>query len=328
MQDDRYTISRPGDHVSRTADALVTFGGNHDMGRIGLEVAAASNAMGKPLLQRVLLAHSLLFLSRGTPAVYYGDEVGMMGDGGDKSARQSMFPTRVAAWRDEYRIGTTPIGAGSSLTRAAERHPIAQHISTLNRLRAEHPALATGQMIMRVASGSVIAWSKIHPDERKDYVVIVNSGNKPTTGSVPTSSPKTSYRSILGSRVKRTSSTTGVLQVTVAPRSTLVLEPSGAMPATATAPAIAVTASARDGLTGTRILSATLGRTGDAVSVTFVGRSCATCDWQALATDGAGPFRFYVDDAWFRDTKAWEVVGVVRTSDGRTRISGPVTIRR
>ena len=40
-----------------------------------------------------LLAHDLLFLSRGQPVVYYGDEQGFTGadPGGDKSARQTLF---------------------------------------------------------------------------------------------------------------------------------------------------------------------------------------------------------------------------------------------
>jgi len=29
------------------------------------------------------------------PTVYYGDEKGMTGSGGDKAARQDMFPTQV-----------------------------------------------------------------------------------------------------------------------------------------------------------------------------------------------------------------------------------------
>ena len=43
----------------------------------------------------------LLYLLRGAPVVYYGDEVGMIGSGGDKLARQDMFPTACAEWRTE-----------------------------------------------------------------------------------------------------------------------------------------------------------------------------------------------------------------------------------
>ena len=41
-----------------------------------------------------------MFLTRGQPVVYYGDEQGFIGDGGgDKDARQDMFATQVAAVR-------------------------------------------------------------------------------------------------------------------------------------------------------------------------------------------------------------------------------------
>ncbi len=37
----------------------------------------------------------LMYLSRGNPVVYYGDEQGFTGDGGDQDARQDMFPSQV-----------------------------------------------------------------------------------------------------------------------------------------------------------------------------------------------------------------------------------------
>ena len=85
----------------------------------------AAGAAGAELLQRVLLGHSLLFLLRGAPVVYYGDEVGMIGAGGDKAARQDMFPTQVAEWRTEERVGSPPIGTGSSFD---VPHPVADHL--------------------------------------------------------------------------------------------------------------------------------------------------------------------------------------------------------
>lgn len=328
QQDDLYLRGYSDEGTLWAADSLVTFGGNHDMGRIGLKVAAASFATGKVLTQRTQLAHSVLFLSRGVPAVYYGDEVGMMGSGGDRAARQDMFPTQVRTWRSEYRIGSDPIRTGSSLVPAAEEHPVARHIRALNALRDQYPALATGQMIMRYAKGSLAAWSKVDSSERREYVVAVNSGNSATSVLVPTGTPTTVFTPIFGRHTPVTSSAAGTLRITVPARTTLVLRPDVVMPSAAVVPSVTLSAATRDGLTGTRLLAATVGATRDAVSITFVGRSCVTCDWQPLATDGAAPFRYYLDDAWFADADTWEVVGVVRTSDGRTRISDPVTVRR
>src|SRR5688572_11133467 len=68
--DDRYTTP------STNAQALPTFLGNHDMGRIGYFVRGASEPE-----QRSALAHSLMYLTRGQPVVYYGDEQGFVGVG-------------------------------------------------------------------------------------------------------------------------------------------------------------------------------------------------------------------------------------------------------
>ncbi|HZW41008.1 MAG TPA: alpha-amylase family glycosyl hydrolase, partial [Agromyces sp.] len=63
--DDYYTTP------DSSATALPTFLGNHDMGRVGYFL----NSTAEPL-QRDELAHELMFLTRGQPVVYYGDEQG------------------------------------------------------------------------------------------------------------------------------------------------------------------------------------------------------------------------------------------------------------
>ena len=83
--DDYYTTP------DSSATALPTFLGNHDMGRVGYFLQSSDAP-----LQRDELAHELLFLTRGQPVVYYGDEQGFAGTGGDQSARQTLFPTQVA----------------------------------------------------------------------------------------------------------------------------------------------------------------------------------------------------------------------------------------
>ena len=54
-----------------------TFLGNHDMGRAAYQLAQ-HGADGATLLPRVLLGYDVLYLLRGAPVVYYGDEVGMV----------------------------------------------------------------------------------------------------------------------------------------------------------------------------------------------------------------------------------------------------------
>ena len=91
------------------------------MGRVGLLLRQRSGS-DATLLRRDLLAHSLLYLLRGAPVVYYGDEVGMMGAGGDKLARQDMFPTGSPSGGPSRGSARPPIGTGSSLD--VRDHPV------------------------------------------------------------------------------------------------------------------------------------------------------------------------------------------------------------
>ena len=42
-----------------------------------------------------------MYFSRGNPVVYYGDEQGFTGAGGDQDARQTLFASRVQDYLDE-----------------------------------------------------------------------------------------------------------------------------------------------------------------------------------------------------------------------------------
>ena len=87
LKDDWYT---DGDS---NAYNLPTFLGNHDRGRIGMFVRNNNpGADEAELLRRDRLAHALMYFSRGNPVIYYGDEQGFTGAGGDQDARQDMFP--------------------------------------------------------------------------------------------------------------------------------------------------------------------------------------------------------------------------------------------
>src|SRR5205823_12506001 len=95
--------------------AFTTFLGNHDMGRGAQQILANSPGLaGAALTKHVLFGYDLLYLLRGAPTLLYGDEVGMIGSGGDKAAREDMFPTQVAEWQTELRVGGPPIGKASS----------------------------------------------------------------------------------------------------------------------------------------------------------------------------------------------------------------------
>lgn len=180
-----------------SAESLVTFLGNHDMGRAAFLIEAKKMNPDSQLLPRVKLAHVLLYLSRGIPAVYYGDEVGMTGseNGNDQRARQDMFPTQVSMWKTEKRVGGSPVGDGDSFT--DKTHPISRFLGELAALRREHPALANGQMQIRYAKGSVFAFSKRAAGGKSEYLVALNNSAKPQQATFTTAT-RSGWSRLLG----------------------------------------------------------------------------------------------------------------------------------
>ncbi|HWT13468.1 MAG TPA: alpha-amylase family glycosyl hydrolase, partial [Allosphingosinicella sp.] len=93
---------------AETARRLPTFLGNHDMGRFAHFVRQRNPGAGdEEVLKRVLLGHAVMMFSRGVPTIYYGDEQGFVGDGGDQDSRQDMFPSQVATYNDDRLVGST-----------------------------------------------------------------------------------------------------------------------------------------------------------------------------------------------------------------------------
>ena len=111
---------------------LPTFLGNQDMGRIGHFIAADNpDAPDAEKLARDRLAHELMFFSRGNPVVYYGDEQGFTGDGGDQLARQDMFASRTPEYLDDDLLGTDATHARDNRTAS---HPLYSSIAGLARV--------------------------------------------------------------------------------------------------------------------------------------------------------------------------------------------------
>lgn len=312
--DDYYNV---GDLGGRLANAysLATFTGNHDMGRIANLLGAAQESS-----RQLKFAMSVQFLMRGAPVVYYGDEVGMIGEAGDKAARQDMFPTQVKAWQKEERVGSEAIGTGSALTASALNHPLAKHITALNALRAKYPALAVGAQIARASKGKVAVWSRLDGVDRREFVVIANAGggNRVT---VTTSTPGALFTGVFGTTKSFRANAKGVLTVALPGQSALVLRAGARLPARGAAPELPVTVERAPAI-GKAIAVVKGAR--DPLTVTFVGRTCATCEWQRLGTDDAAPFRLPVGMASFGGADVLEIAAIARTSDGRTA-AGPIT---
>lgn len=177
---------------NRNVNQWGTFLGNHDMGRIGSFVHASGGTKSRDLA-RDQLAHAMLFLLRGSPIVYYGDEFGLTG-GSDKAARQDLFATSVPAWSTEYRIGGEVVGPRESF---ALSNPIQTSIRALNDLRSRYPVLGTGSQQTRYAKNGVFVASRFDWNERREYVIAFNANASLKSVSVPLGSAST-WRRLAG----------------------------------------------------------------------------------------------------------------------------------
>jgi glycosidase len=306
---------------SGIAPTPATFLGNHDIGRAAAKIREQTQATGAELLARVKLGHSLLYLLRGAPTVYYGDEVGMIGRGGDKAARQDMFPTQVSEWQAEERVGSPPIGTGSAFDVVA--HPVAEHLRTLGALRGGHPALSTGGSIVRVAQQSLLAVSRIDRDARHEYLAVFNAGEESARVTVQTSTPSASWGPLLGS-VAATSAADGRVTLTVPALSALLLRASADLPERGAAKAtVRVEPDEISSLLRVSAAVSTL----DPLAVTFAIRRAAAASWTRLGSDDSAPYAVYLDPRRYRKSERISLVAVVRASDGSTSTSPVLSVR-
>ncbi|WP_315097161.1 pullulanase-type alpha-1,6-glucosidase [uncultured Cellulomonas sp.] len=241
--DDRYTTP------STNAQALPTFLGNHDMGRIGYFLRGEDDPQ-----QRSALAHSLMYLTRGQPVVYYGDEQGFAGAGGDKDARQSMFATQVAQYANETLLDGTVAG---SVDRFDTDSVLYDHVAELAALRSAHPALQTGAQIERYADEAVYAFSRVDADEKIEHLVATNNSTAPATVTVDTLTPGATFAALYGTATTVTAATDGTVSVTVPALGAIVLRAGTPVAAPAAAGEIALTVpSAGAAVTGEAPVSA------------------------------------------------------------------------
>jgi glycosidase len=163
---------------------MPTFVSNHDQGRFAYFVRKAfPHASDDEVMQRVLLAHAMMFTLRGVPTVYYGDEQGFAGIGGDQSARADMFASKVKEYNDTPLIGTKSTTAVANFNRD---HPLYRAIQELARLRASNAALHSGHQIVRNYSEkpSLFAVSRIDPVTGREIVIAFNTSTSPIEAQV------------------------------------------------------------------------------------------------------------------------------------------------
>ncbi|MFE9770348.1 pullulanase-type alpha-1,6-glucosidase [Streptomyces sp. NPDC005931] len=295
----------------------VTFLGNHDMGRIGTFLKQDNpNASDAALLKKDMLANELMFLSRGNPVVYYGDEQGFTGAGGDKDARQTLFASRTADYLDDDLIGTDRTHADDSYD---TRAPLYRQISALAKLRKAHPALTDGiQQERHAADGpGVYAFSRTGTGkDTTEYVVAFNNAAEKKTATFATNSAGMTFRGIHGTDASVTSDADKKITVTVPAGSAIVLEATGPLARPATGPTLTLEAP-EAGATGTVALTADVDG-GQLNRVVFAAQT-GNGPWRTLGSADHAPYKVtHTIDADVPAGTALRYKAVVIDSAGRT----------
>ena len=152
------------DHLYREASSLVTFLGLHDVPRFMNEPGARVASLRS--------AFTFLATARGTPLVYYGDEIASPG-GGDPDNRRD-FP---GGWKGDARNAFEAAG------RTADEESVHAHVRALLRLRQETPALRRGKTVnLHVADRS---WAYARVLDGRAVVVAINTDGAPATLDLP-----------------------------------------------------------------------------------------------------------------------------------------------
>jgi glycosidase len=303
---------------------LPTFLGNHDMGRIGSFIAADNpGASDNEKVARDRLAHELMYFSRGNPVVYYGDEQGFTGPGGDQDARQTLFASKVPEYLDDDLLGTSATHATDNFNTG---HPLYSTISELAALTAEHPALRNGAHQNRYAAQGpgIYAFSRTDATDQREYVVAVNNSEAEQSAAVPTYIAKRTYSRIYGdagsSAAEVKTADDGKLTVTVPPLSAVVYESSGRIPHSKAAPAVAlqepVTAEGDNG----RIRVAADVDGSSFYEVTFESRT-AGGEWKSIGTDDTAPYQVFHEVTGLTPGTAVEYRAAVLDNGGHTSLS-------
>jgi alpha-amylase len=250
------------------------------------------------------------------PVIYYGDEQGFTGDGGDKDAREDMFANHVPSYADNDLIGTNETSADDNFD---ESHPLFQAIRDDAKLYHQNVALRSGAQIFRYSSEGpgVFAFSRIDRDERIEYVVALNNSETSATASVPTYSPTgVKYKLLVDTAApnKVTTGSDGSLSLTVPPLGFVIYRASARVQQSDTAPGIDIT----DPQTGGTVQLGTntwdgqkvLDRVEVAVDldtdqyaeVRFAVRE-GDGDWTPIGTDDNAPYRVFYNAVTSRATR-------------------------
>jgi pullulanase-type alpha-1,6-glucosidase len=308
--DDYYTDS------DSNAYALVKFIGNHDIGRLGHDIDVSNpGAADSERLARMKLAYALNYFARGIPVVYYGDEQGFTGDGGDKDARQDMLPSQVASYNDDDLIGTDATTADDNFDPA---HPLYTAFGEYAALRSANLALRKGAQLHRYseASAGLYAFSRIERGEKVEYLVVLNNSEAADTATFAVSTPNATFTALYPSGGSSlTSAADGSVTVTLPGLDFAIYKADSSLPASASAPVVAITAPAPEAeVSGRFEVSASL--TGASYAEVSFAVAVDGGAYTPLGVDDNAPYRVYYDAGGHPAGTALSFKAIAKDGDG------------
>ena len=265
-----------------------------------------------------------MYLSRGNPVVYYGDEQGFTGEGGDQLARQTMFASQVPEYLDDDLIGTTRTHAVDNFETGASAVPVDRAAGGAHDARTRRCATAPSSTATPTTGAGVYAFSRIDREQQREYVVALNNAETAKTAAIPTYT----RRALLPARLRRRAGDADERRRRAAgadrpaarrrssTRSTARSRASKSPPKVALeqpAPA-AGRARAHGGARGRRRRRrSTRSRS---------SRKSGDSDWKPIGTDDNAPYRVFHDVSGLRTGTPLKYRAVVLDNRGHTRSSG------
>jgi len=137
---------------------ILVFAGNHDTNRI--------NEIYKSDLDKYKLAMTLVFTTRGIPQIYYGDELGMIGNrdtDGDGDIRKD-FP---GGWKEDETTAFTAAG------RTQDQEAYHSFTKKLLNYRKNKEVLHFGKLLQFLPENNVYVYFRYNEDER--VMVVINN---------------------------------------------------------------------------------------------------------------------------------------------------------
>jgi len=191
------------DHLYPDASVLVTLAGLHDTGRF-------MNEPGATVAGRQL-ADTFLLTARGTPLVYYGDEIALRG-GGDPDNRRDFPGGFPGDARNAFRTDG----------RTAEESAVFDNLRRLLWLRSELAPLRRGRMVTLAVTEQAWAYARVLGDQA--VVVVLSNAPEPVSLDIPTAAAGwTDGRAVqdrVGGAAGRIEA--GGLRITLGPRSAAI----------------------------------------------------------------------------------------------------------